>query len=203
MPGLQNLNGLSGGNQNYTLGQPSVLNQLQPNQNWSFAQPQQQKNNGFFDNLKSFFFGSPESYEQLPLYNQDQSGGFMQALQMALGGLQNPQQGFAPIANQARSQFNQVTVPGIAERFSALGSGAQGSSAFANTLGQSAADLETNLAALGSQYGMQNQSNLQNLLRLGLAPQFETNFNKRQPGHFENNLNTGLQNIGKILPFLL
>lgn len=72
---------------------------------------------------------------------------------------------FAPIAEQARTQFQQRTVPSIAERFTAMGG--QRSSAFGQQLGAAGAGLEESLAALGSQYGLQQQRLLQNLLALG------------------------------------
>ena len=62
---------------------------------------------------------------------------------------------FAPIAQEARQNFAQQTVPSIAERFSGLG--AQKSSAFGQQLGQAASGLESSLASLGAQYGLQNR----------------------------------------------
>ena len=89
--------------------------------------------------------------------------------------------GFEPIAEQARESFHRETVPTIAERFSSLGSaGSQRSSAFGKQLGSAASDLETNLAALRSQYGLEKQNldqNLyNNLLTHGLRPQYENAF---------------------------
>ena len=58
-----------------------------------------------------------------------------QGWQSALGNqasqaLQNPYEGFEPIAQQARNQFNTSTVPSLAERFTSMGTGGQRSSAF-------------------------------------------------------------------------
>ena len=93
---------------------------------------------------------------------------------------------FAPIAQQAMSQFASDTVPGLAERFTALGGGGTslGSSGFQGALGAAGAGLQENLASLGSQYGLQqrgldlqqqgqNQGFFSNLAQLGQRPQNE------------------------------
>ena len=54
-----------------------------------------------------------------------------------------------------------------------MGNNSLGSPAFASQLGQAGAGLEQGLAALQSQYGLQNQSQLMQLLGLGLSPQYE------------------------------
>jgi hypothetical protein len=125
------------------------------------------------------WFGTPERMEQFPLYDQQRSNAFNQILQMALQGLQNPTQGFQPIANEANRQFNTQTIPSLAERFTSMGTGGrlgndsrQQSSAFAGALGAAGSGLQQGLAALKSQYGLQNQGNLLNLLGIGLTPQF-------------------------------
>jgi len=45
-------------------------------------------------------------------------------------------------------QFNEQTIPGIAERFSGMGAGAQSSGAFQRALGGAGADLQERLASL-------------------------------------------------------
>lgn len=52
-------------------------------------------------------------------------------------------------------QFNEQIIPGLAERFSGLGSGAQRSSAFQQALGAAGADLTERLASLRGQLQMQ------------------------------------------------
>ena len=127
----------------------------------------------------------------------------MQALQQALSGLQNPTAGFQPQADLARQQFQQNTIPTLAERFSGLGSGSQRSSAFAGELGQAGAGLESQLAALGSQYGLQQQGLLQNLLGLGLTPQKEHFYKPGEEGALSRGLgiaaNFGGQALGGYL----
>lgn len=111
-------------------------------------------------------------WSQLSTLNPQQQQAQMQALQQALQGLQNPYQGFQPIEDQARTQFQTNTIPGLAERFTAMGGG-QRSSAFQGALGSAASGFEQGLGALKSQYGFQNkQQNLQQLGQ-GLQPNFE------------------------------
>lgn len=139
-------------------------------QQYSGLAPQKQRSG-----VGEFFLGKQQKYNQLP--TQTPQG--MQALQQLLGGgmqgLRDPYAGFEPIAQQYQRQFETETVPGIAERFTALGSGgSQRSSAFQNSLGSAGSELATNLAALKSQYGLQNRNALLNQIQLGLTPQFET-----------------------------
>ena len=61
---------------------------------------------------------------------------------------------FAPQAQAARTQFYGQTLPGLAERYTAMG-GTGRSGAFGNLLGQQSGQFEQGLAALGSQYGLQ------------------------------------------------
>jgi hypothetical protein len=96
-----------------------------------------------------------------------QGGSFGQAqsfLQNLLSGSPESSQAFeAP----AMRQFNEQIIPGLAERFSGLGAGAQSSSAFQQALGQAGAGLSENLQALRS--GLQGGA-AQSLL--GLPSQF-------------------------------
>lgn len=117
------------------------------------------------------------------------------SLLLGTGGksLQNPYAGFQPIAQQARSQFFQNTIPSLAERFTSMGSGSLSSPAFVSQLGQAGTGLEEALAAMQSQYGMQNQKNALSMLALGLSPQFENFYQRSQPGFGENLLSGTLQ----------
>lgn len=130
----------------------------------------------------------------------EQLGWQQQAGQQAIQGLQNPYEGFAPIANQAREQFQSSTVPSLAERFTSLGN-SQRSSAFQGALGQAGSGLESNLAALQSQYGLQNRGLLQQLLSQALTPSFDTIFQQHRPGFLESafgGLSGGLGQYGAM-----
>jgi len=136
--------------------------------------------------------GTPSRLEQFPRFNPQQTAGLDEALKMALGGLPNITKGFdfAPIEQQARTGFEQNTIPSIAERFTAMGG--QRSSAFPQILGQAGAGLERSLAALKSDVGLRQQGNQQNLLlsllQQGLQPRSENLYHKRVPGFLESTL---------------
>lgn len=98
-------------------------------------------------------------------------------------------------------QFQEETVPKIAERFSQFG--AQNSSGFQNALLKAGSDLSTNLGALRGQ--MQLQALPQalgfaaapgdqglNALRFGMQPSFQEFIGKRQPGALSTIGNIGL-----------
>lgn len=151
-----------------------------------------------------FFTGTPARTEQIQKFSPQQQSALNQLLSQGLQGVQpkNPQafgSQFEPIANLARSEFQQQTIPSIAERFTSLGGGnnALSSPAFASQLGQAGAGLQENLAAQRAGFGLQQQqmeqSLAQNLLGMGLTPQFETLYHQRQPGFLESALGPGLQ----------
>ncbi len=136
--------------------------------------------------LAGLFGGGKEGgVQQAPKFNPQQQQILQFLLQQGQQGLQNPSAGFAPIAQQARSQFNQQTVPSLAERFTSMGQNSVGSPAFASQLGQAGSGLEEALAALQSQYGMQNQQNALQMLALGMSPGFENFYQGSQPGFGE------------------
>ena len=123
--------------------------------------------------LGSFLFGHKPRVEQIQRFGPEQQQAFSQILQQALSGMQDPTKGFEPIAEQARSQFIGKTVPSLAERFTAMGQGAQRGSGFQQALGEAGAGLEESLAAQQAQYGLQRGGQLQQLLGMGLQPQFD------------------------------
>ncbi len=202
---------ISGNNQTQLGGNMASNNQMGYNSvNYQDKQP------GFLDNTKNFFFGTPGQSKFLPKFNSGQEGimqtlanlgltgvnnnqqnltrrlqpqaqipnnALMQLLQQSLSGVQgfnNQQQqgvnqlfgntlagantnGFDAIDANARKQFQQQGIPSLAERFTSLGGG-QRSSAFQGALGGAQADLESQLGALRSQYGLQQQQQRQSLL---------------------------------------
>lgn len=124
--------------------------------------------------ISRFLFGSGARQEQIQKFGPEQQQAFSQMLQQALLGMQDPTQGFEPIAQQARSQFQSQTVPTLAERFTSMGQGAQRSSAFQGALGEAGVGLEEGLAGQQAQFGLQRGGQLQQLLGMGLTPQFDT-----------------------------
>jgi len=129
-----------------------------------------------------YWWGAPEKSYMFPQFNGPQQEGFQFALQNALQNLGNNQFDFAPIEEQARTNFAQQTIPSIATRFSALG--AQKSSAFGQQLGAAGANLERDLAAMKANYNLQRQPLFQNLLQLGLTPQYQSVFAPATQGFF-------------------
>lgn len=152
--------------------------------------------------MAGFFTGMPEQTKQFPLHNPQQQGVQGELLQQIMSLLQQNKGGssFAPIEQNARRNFAQNTVPGIAERFTALGDGAQRSSAFAGQVGQASTGLESNLAALRSSH---DQGQLSQLLGYGFQPSFENQYQPETQG-FLGTLGGGAsQGLGLSLPLLL
>ena len=125
---------------------------------------------------RNFIFGKPDRYEQRDIFTPEQQSALSELLQQGLSGVRDPYQGFEPIAKQARSRFQTQTIPSIAERFTSLGQGAQRSSDFTGALAGAGAGLDEALAALQSNYGMQNKQLSSQLAQLGLTPMFEEQF---------------------------
>jgi hypothetical protein len=142
----------------------------------------------------SLFSKSPKT-RQISTISPQQQGWQTRLGELGLQGLENPYAGFEPIAEQARNQFNTSTVPSIAERFTSMGSGGQRSSAFQGALGQAGAGLEGNLAALRSQYGLQNRQQSADMLNNALRPTFENYREQENPGFLETAL-SGLSGVG-------
>lgn len=127
----------------------------------------------------------PKGYDTLPTMNPQQMQIFNQLLQsmQGMGGIQNnplyqsgadywqsllrgDDEAFADFEAPFKRQFNEETVPGLAERFSNIGSGSQNSSAFGQALSSAGSSLTENLAALRG--GLRNQAAQQ---ALGYAQQ--------------------------------
>lgn len=138
------------------------------------------QNKGLGTKIYQGIFGAPDELQQTAIYSPEQQQTMQQLLSMGLGGLKQTPFSFEPIANQARQNFSQKTIPSIAERFTALGG--QRSSAFNQALGSAGAGLETDLASLGSQYNLAQQGNLLKLLLTGLQPQYENSFRQGSGG---------------------
>jgi len=148
---------------------------------------------GFWDKLGEFAAGTPAQLHQVNRFSPEVQTALQQLLGQGMQGLQNPTQGFQPIENQARANFNQQTIPSLAERFTGFTGGASSSPSFISQLGQAGAGLDTNLAALKSQYGLQNQAQMMQLLGMATQPQFE---NYMQPGQ-EGFLQAALPAFGR------
>lgn len=131
--------------------------------------------------LSEFFFGSEPKMKQIPTMNPQQQQLFSQLMQMLVGqgGLG---QGYQESTDLLRDyldpsseavqrftdpymqEFQQRTVPGLAERFAGLGSlgGGLSSSGFGQSLSAAGGNLQSQLAALRAGLGQQAASQLMN-----------------------------------------
>lgn len=192
--------------QSNMMGQPNQMGQQ--NQFGQVNPMQQQKPQGFWQNLwrglnkfgkgvEEFSIGKSGGFDQLNI--QTPQG--MQALNLLLSqGMQNiqdPSQGFEPIAQESRRMFEQETLPSIAQRFGAWDS--KRGSGYQNALTQAGSNLESQLAALRSQYGLGQQQNALQQLQLGLQPQFENYYRLGTEGIVQPLLRTAANIGGTIL----
>ncbi len=123
---------------------------------------------GFMD----WMFGSEDKFKKLDTLSPEQKQMFQQLSQMLQGGMgsqqamQHQQQMLDPsseaykkFAQPYMNEFEQQTVPGLAERFAGMGGGMGGgtsSSGFGQALSSAGSNLQQNLA--GMKTGMQNQA---------------------------------------------
>lgn len=158
-------------------------------------------------------FATPESTQQFQLKTPQQQGLQNQTISGAGNLLQQLMGGggfnFAPLAQQARTQFQTQTIPGLAERFTAFqgGQGGQRSSAFQGALGSAGAGLEQGLASDAARFGLKqqglNQDLLSMLLGAGQQQSFVNNFRPRQPGLLERLLIGGAANMQQYAPQII
>jgi hypothetical protein len=146
--------------------------------------------------LNEWLFGGGDKFKKMDTMSPEKSQMFQQFMQMLSGmmgqggGGQQSQQYFQDLMNPESDlyknfekpylqEFEQQTIPGIAERFGGMGAmgGALSSSGFGQALSSAGSNLQTNLAGMKS--GMQQdaakqlQSMFQNMMGLGLGtPEF-------------------------------
>jgi len=154
-----------------------------------------------------FFSGTPASVQQYSNLTPQQSDLKSQLLQMLGGRLGGHDLSFEPIAQQMRQGFREDTIPSIMERFAGSSNNTAASSALPQMLGSAGKDFETGLGALRSQYGLQQQGNLMNMLGMMMQPSFENIYHQRQPGFLEGTTTAAtpdmVQALVKVLPMLL
>jgi len=147
--------------------------------------------------IKHFFAGRSEKMQQVPNVTPEQFGALQQILQMGLGNLQNPYEGFGDIENYATQQFQGNIVPSLAERFTSMGgSDTAGSSDFTGSLGAAGAGLASELGALKQQYGFQNRGQALEQLNMGLRSPFETLHRPAQAGALQELLQQLMPGLG-------
>ncbi len=115
------------------------------------------------EQFRQRLLGQAGNQLQNPQQQFNAQPGIQQLMQLLTGqlgqqGRPTDTSGFNPIEAHATRQFNTQTIPGLAERFQAMGGqGTGNSSAFQGALGQAGSDLQSGLASLRSQYGIQQQ----------------------------------------------
>lgn len=114
------------------------------------------------------------------------------------------EEGFKAFSEPAIRAFEERIAPGIAERFSGTGAGAQKSSAFQQALAGAGSDLARNLGELRSQ---QRQTALSGLLNQYLQPRENVLYQPRQPSGLSKGLGAlggaGASNIVEMLTSIL
>ncbi len=174
------------------------------------------------DNMASeFFFGTDDEYNQMPTMTKGQQRGLKDVgrkqKQLGEGGYQNAigllQQYLDPNSDVYKNfekpymqQFEQETLPGIAERFAggnAMGSGLM-TSGFGQSLGAAGANLQAQLAQMKQQYQRQSINDLlgqyNQLTNTHLGNRsFENTYQPGQPGV----LNSFAQGVGQAVPGIL
>ena len=122
-------------------------------------------------------------------------GSGMEWLQQMLSG--DPE-AMAAFEAPYKRQFEQETVPGIAERFAGMGSGgAQSSSAFNQTMGQAGSELSQNLAALRGGLQQNAMNSLQGMMGQGYKPQFESMYKQPTMGIIPSMMGQFAQGAGQ------
>jgi hypothetical protein len=95
--------------------------------------------------------------------------------------------------------YQKQTVPSLAERFTSMGAGnALSSPAFANQLAGAGQDLSTNLAAQMAQYGQHQQALGQNLMGMGMHPEFENYYQPPEQGFWSGLLGGASKGLGAM-----
>ena len=150
--------------------------------------------NKFIGSAKDFLLGSPQKTTQASLYTPEAQQMMSQLMQTGFGGLK--QFDFGPIRDQAIRQYEQQIVPSLAERFTSMGG--RRSSGFQQALGASGSNLMSNLAAQEENYNLQRQPMFQQLIGMGLRPQWENIIEQRHPGIVETLLASLAQGAGKV-----
>ena len=159
----------------------------------------------------NFLFGEGSKTKTKPIYNPEQRGFLddilkniqspvacgVQNLQNILG---NDQQSKDTFQAPARRDFNQQTLPTIAERFTgAFGEGSQRSSAFGQSLGTAGRELEENLSSQRMSMQSDALSQLLQLISPATSPRNYEYTTNRQPGFLENASIAAAQGLGAAL----
>lgn len=150
---------------------------------------------GLFDNIGSFFGGTPERMQQVSTLNPAQQKLQKQQLraaqQQGAGGaygdvadyyrsnLSNDPLDFQAFAAPQMRQFNEEIIPGLSEQFAGMGSGGLSSSGFRNAAVNAGTDLSERLGAIRASL---RQQSAQGLFNVGQSAMTPTTENIMRPG---------------------
>lgn len=162
---------------------------------------------------QKFLFGDEGGFDQV----SNLQGGQQDLLMQLLGGLggeggaqesglnllqqllSGDDEAFSQFEDPFKRQFQQETVPGIAERFAGLGShGSQNSSAMNLSLGQAGKELSESLASLRGGLQQNALGQLQGLLNTGMRPTFENVYRQPTQGFLGGLLGGAGQGAGQM-----
>jgi len=125
----------------------------------------------------------PQQQEQLINLLTQLQGPQAQGLQNLQQLLSGSPEAFAKFEAPLQRQFQEETVPALAERFAGLGShGGLSSSGFQQTAAQAGQRLSENLGSMRGQLQMQALNQLMGLMGQGQRPAFETTYQQPRQG---------------------
>lgn len=110
--------------------------------------------------------------QQLPRLSPEQIQQVNRLLPGVAQQLQGNQFDFAPIEEKSRQDFERYSAPSLAARFASFGGGTS-TDAYRDAMARAHGEHETGLAALKSQYALQQRGQLQNLFGTLLSPTYE------------------------------
>lgn len=145
--------------------------------------------------------GTPSRFEKIKRFGPGQEAGIEQMLSQGLGGLKEGPPSFEPIRERAMKTYQQDILPSLAERFTSMG--AQRTGGFGEARQRSGEDLSSTLAAMESQFGQQQFSNLMQMLGVGLEPTEETGYFGGDQGLFKGlipGISKGIGGMMKAIP---
>lgn len=121
--------------------------------------------------------GHRGKFKQMPTVSPEAKRAMDWASQRGQNMINNPYQGFEPIANAANAVWRQETLPQAKESWmSSNGQTDLASGSFGSQIGAFQRAFANDLAALQAQYGMQRTNQGMNLMNIGTRPVFENTF---------------------------
>lgn len=144
-------------------------------------------------------FGKADELAFLRNMTPEQEDFLVNILESAKSDSQNPYEGFEPIRQDALRTFYSDIVPRLYENFTASGNNAISSPVLHQNLSSAGAELASRLAALQSNYGMQNKQFALSKGQLGLTSPYTQSMVPGYTGLIPGLLGMASGGIGKSL----